>query len=75
MVAQSSRLAGYPIDAGSSLQHVEWLASRFADLAATTRSAIEVAEKADDAGTADLLTEVWRGLDRSLRFLEAHLQA
>jgi starvation-inducible DNA-binding protein len=75
MAAEASRLTEYPLDAGGSLQHVEALAERFAALAATTRSAIEAAEKEGDAATADLLTEVSRGLDKSLWFLEAHLQA
>jgi starvation-inducible DNA-binding protein len=48
---------------------------RFAALAATTRSAIESAEQLGDADTADLFTEVSRGLDKALWFLEAHLQA
>ena len=65
----------YPLDAGGSMQHVEALAVRFAALAGTTRSAIDAAEELGDADTADLLTEVSRGLDKSLWFLEAHLQA
>lgn len=74
MSAEASRLPEYPLDPGGSMQHVEALAERFAALAATTRSAIETAEEAGDASTADLLTEVSRGLDKSLWFLEAHLQ-
>jgi len=74
MAARASRLTEYPLDAGGSMQHVEALAARFAALAATTRAAIDVAEQLGDAGTADLMTEVSRGLDKSLWFLEAHLQ-
>lgn len=75
MSAEASRLDEYPLNPGGSMQHVEALASRFAALAATTRSAIEAAEKEHDADTADLFTEVSRGLDKNLWFLEAHLQA
>jgi starvation-inducible DNA-binding protein len=75
MAAENTRLAEYPIDPGGSMEHVEALANSFAALAATTRSAIEAAEQEDDAATADLFTEVVRGLDKSLWFLEAHLQA
>jgi starvation-inducible DNA-binding protein len=75
MAAGASRLTEYPLDLGGSMQHVEALAARFAALAATTRSAIKAAEKENDADTADLFTEVSRGLDKSLWFLEAHLQA
>jgi starvation-inducible DNA-binding protein len=75
MAAAASRLTEYPLDPGGSMEHVEALAERWAALAATTRSAIKTAEDEDDATTADLLTEVSRGLDKSLWFLEAHLQA
>jgi starvation-inducible DNA-binding protein len=75
MAAAASRLAEYPLDAGGSMQHVEALAGRYAALAATTRSAIDAAADLGDADTADLFTEVSRGLDKSLWFLEAHLQA
>lgn len=44
-------------------------------MAGTTREAIEMAERPGDADTADLFTEVSRGLDKSLWFLEAHLQS
>ena len=33
------------------------------------------AAAAGDAGSADLLTEISRGVDKSLWFVEAHLQA
>jgi starvation-inducible DNA-binding protein len=74
MAAEGSRLTEYPLDAIGSMQHVEALAERFAALATTTRSAIKTAEEQDDASTADLFTEISRGLDKSLWFLEAHLQ-
>ena len=47
------------------------LATRFA---ASTRSAIQIADGLGDAATADLLTEFSRALDKSLWFLEAHHQ-
>ena len=74
MAAGASRLNEYPLDPGGSLQHVAALAERFASLAAATRSSIEDAEKLGDADTADLFTEVSRGLDKGVWFLEAHLQ-
>ena len=74
MAAGASRLTEYPLDPGGSMQHVEALAVRFAALATTTREAIDAAEQLGDADTADLFTEVSRGLDKSLWFLEAHLQ-
>jgi starvation-inducible DNA-binding protein len=74
MAADATRLTEYPLDAGGSMQHVEALSLRFAALAATTRAAIDTAADLGDADTADLFTEVSRGLDKSLWFLEAHLQ-
>lgn len=74
MSAAASRLTEYSLDAVEGKQHVEALAQRFAALAATTRAAIGAAEKSGDADTADLFTEVSRGLDKGLWFLEAHLQ-
>jgi starvation-inducible DNA-binding protein len=47
---------------------------RYANVAATTRAAIDTAEEAKDIGTSDLFTEVSRGLDKALWFLEAHSQ-
>ncbi len=53
---------------------VEALAASTARLAASTRAGIEEADSLEDADTADLLTGVSRGLDKTLWFLEAHLQ-
>jgi starvation-inducible DNA-binding protein len=75
MAAASSRLDEYPLEAVDSLSHVEALADRYASYAATTRAAIDTATECSDQSTADLLTEVSRGIDKSLWFLEAHLQA
>ena len=41
----------------------------------TTRKAINTAAEAGDADTADLFTEVSRGVDKLLWLVEAHLQA
>jgi starvation-inducible DNA-binding protein len=74
LTAAGSRLPEYPLEATESLPTVQALADRYAALAAGTRAAIDPANGAGDAGTADLLTEVSRGLDKALWFLEAHLQ-
>ena len=72
MAAAASRLDEYPLDVSRGLTSVEALAVAYAALAKTTREAIEAATQAGDAATADLFTEVARGLDKSLWFLEAH---
>ena len=72
--AANSRLAEYPSDVTDSMATVEALAERYAALGAGTRQAIEAAHNQGDLDTADLFTEVSRGLDKALWFLEAHLQ-
>jgi starvation-inducible DNA-binding protein len=74
MSAANSQLAECELDVTDSLPTVEALAERYAALARSTRQAIESADGLDDADTADLFTEVSRGLDKALWFLEAHLQ-
>lgn len=74
MAADATRLSEYPSGGIDSLTSVEALAGRYAALAETTRKAIDAADQAGDMSTADLFTEVSRGLDKSLWFLEAHLQ-
>ena len=72
--AANSQLAELPLDVTDSLPTVDALAERYAALAANTRKAIDAANGQGDADTGDLFTEVSRGLDKSLWFLEAHLQ-
>ena len=74
MAARNSRLAEYDPDVVDSMPVVDAMATRFAVAAASARTGIAEAEDHDDADTADLLTEVSRGLDKALWFLEAHLQ-
>jgi starvation-inducible DNA-binding protein len=72
--AANSQLAELPLEVTDSLPTVEALAERYAALAGSTRRAIDTADEKGDADTADLFTEVSRGLDKALWFLEAHLQ-
>jgi starvation-inducible DNA-binding protein len=74
MSAANSRLPECDLDVTNSLPTVEAVADRYAALTASARRGIDSAESHCDAATADLLTEVSRGLDKSLWFLEAHLQ-
>ena len=74
MSATNSQIPECELDVTESLSVVEALAERYAALAASTRQAIESAERDGDANSADLFTEVSRGLDKALWFLEAHLQ-
>jgi starvation-inducible DNA-binding protein len=74
-VAAASRLPDYPETLAGGLQHVATLAERYAHYAFTTRTATNAAADAGDAGTADLFTEISRGVDKHLWFLEAHLES
>lgn len=74
MAASKSRLVDWPLELADGAKIVEAIADRFSYEAAFTRSAMEKASEAGDEVTTDLLTEVARGLDKSLWFLEAHLQ-
>ncbi|MBX6421403.1 MAG: DNA starvation/stationary phase protection protein Dps [Nevskia sp.] len=75
VAAKVSRLPEIAIEGLDGKAAVKALAERYAALAASTRAAIEAANRLGDASTADLFTEISRGLDKSLWLLEAHLQA
>jgi starvation-inducible DNA-binding protein len=75
MAAAASKLPEFPTDTFESMAVVDLVAARYAALAASSRKAIDTADEIGDLDTADLFTEVSRGLDKSLWFLEAHLQA
>jgi len=51
------------------------LADALAAFGASARAAIDTVAKAGDADTADLFTEVSRGVDKLLWMVEAHAQA
>jgi len=74
MSAANTRLEEYPTEPMDSMGHVEALIERYAMAAASTRAAIDVAEEYDDMDTVDLFSEVSRGMDKWLWFLEAHVQ-
>lgn len=74
MAAKNSRLKDMPEMFENEKQSVTLLVERYASLAETTRQAIDEADEAGDADTADLFTAVSRTLDKSRWFLEAHVQ-
>ena len=75
MVAKRSSLAEYPAGAVDGRSHVEVLASALPAFGKSARKAIGEANELGDLDTADLFTEVSRGIDKWLWFVEAHLQA
>ena len=75
MVARRSALAEYPAKTADGRSHVEALSSALAAFGAAARKGIDQADDLGDQDTADLFTEVSRGIDKWLWFVEAHLQA
>jgi starvation-inducible DNA-binding protein len=74
-VAQRSTLAEYPAKTVDGRGHVEALSSALAAFGKAARKGIDQANDVGDLDTADLFTEVSRGIDKWLWFVEAHLQA
>jgi starvation-inducible DNA-binding protein len=75
MVAKRTSLAEYPAHAAEGRAHVEALSSALAAFGKAVRKAIHETNELGDLDTADLFTEVSRGVDKWLWFVEAHLQA
>jgi starvation-inducible DNA-binding protein len=75
MVAKRSSLSEYPAQAVDGRSHVEALSSALAAFGTAARKGIDQANDLGDLDTADLFTEVSRGIDKWLWFVEAHLQA
>lgn len=75
MVAKRSSLAEYPANIADGRSHADALSTALAAFGKLARKAIAEANDFDDLDTADLFTEVSRGIDKWLWFVEAHLQA
>jgi starvation-inducible DNA-binding protein len=75
VAASRSRLEEYPLDIADGTLHLQALSKALAAFGHEVRSAIDEADDLDDADTADLFTEVSRGIDKWLWMVEAHLQA
>ncbi len=73
-VAERTSLDEYAAN-GSAEQHVAAVADVLADFGESVRKAISASSDADDQDTADIFTEISRGIDKWLWFVEAHLQA
>jgi starvation-inducible DNA-binding protein len=75
VAASRSRLPEYPLQIAEGMAHVEAVARALSTFGAEARATIDEANALDDADTADLFTEVSRGIDKWLWFVEAHSQA
>jgi starvation-inducible DNA-binding protein len=75
VAAERSTLPRYPLTIATGAEHVEALATALATFGKAVRADIDHAAEMGDQDTADVFTEVSRGIDKSLWFVEAHAQA
>jgi len=70
-----STLPDYPLALSTGAEHVAALSDALGAFGRTARIAIAEMNELEDAGSADLLTGVSRGIDKWLWFVEAHQQS
>ena len=75
VVRERSTLPGYPLTLSSGPEHVAALADALAGFGRTARVGIEELTALADADSVDILTEISRGVDQWLWFVEAHAQS
>jgi starvation-inducible DNA-binding protein len=75
VAAARTRLPEYPLEIAEGMAHVEAVSRALSSFGKEARATIDEANALDDADTADLFTEVSRGIDKWLWFVEAHSQA
>lgn len=74
IVADRSNLIDYPVGISKQMEHVAALSDALAMFGASVRTGIDEMAELKDAGSADILTEISRGIDQWLWFVEAHLR-
>ncbi|HKV98149.1 MAG TPA: DNA starvation/stationary phase protection protein Dps [Gammaproteobacteria bacterium] len=75
MAAKRSHLPEYPLNITQGREHVQALSQALANFGESVRHAIDQADELGDKDTADIFTEISRGVDKYLWFVEAHNQA
>jgi len=75
VAAQRSRLEEYPLFIADGQAHVEAVSKALSTFGHEARETIAQADQLEDADTADIFTEISRGIDKWLWFVEAHSQA
>jgi starvation-inducible DNA-binding protein len=73
-VSGQSQLREYPTEIRDWRTHVRAMQDALTTFGRGARRAIDDATALNDADTADLFTEISRGVDKSLWMVEAHLQ-
>jgi starvation-inducible DNA-binding protein len=72
VAASRSQLEEYPLTIAEGLAHVDAVARALSTFAQEARNTIDEADELDDADTAALFTEISRGIDQWLAFVESH---
>jgi starvation-inducible DNA-binding protein len=73
-VSTRTGLSDYPIAKLDGAEHVAALSDGLSQFGRTARMGIEEMNELEDADSADILTEISRGIDKWLWFVEAHQQ-
>jgi len=73
VVAKRSSLREYPANAVGGHSHVDTFSAALAAFGTAARKAIDQANELGDLDTADVFTEISRGIDKCLWMVEAHL--
>src|SRR5690606_37536430 len=73
-IAGHTQLRLYPIDIFLAKDHIEHLTHNFAILGELSRNNIKASEAFEDIVTGDVYIALTRFLDKSLWFLQAHMQ-
>ena len=71
--AQRSTLDPYPSSISDAAQHIDALAGALAAFGRSSRRGIDEMDGLNDAASADILTQIVRGIDQWLWFVEAHV--
>jgi len=74
-VVANADMDEYPLNIANGKDHVVALSKSLATFGRHARYAIQQSDELGDADTADIFTEISRGIDKWLWFVEAHLQA
>jgi starvation-inducible DNA-binding protein len=75
IAAERSRLEEYPLFIADGHAHIEAVAKALSTFGHEARETIDQAGELEDANSADIFTEISRGIDKWLWFVEAHIQA
>jgi starvation-inducible DNA-binding protein len=70
--AKVTFLKPYKLGIASEKEHIEAISVALATFGESVRESIEKSDDIDDPTTADLFTQISRGVDQQLWFIESH---